>query len=800
MTTIKDAPVVEQLIGTEKFPISDGSGKPVTATIQQIIDKCSGVPIVGSEDKLDPNVPQGSLGVVAYNTKKSVSVRDLYQPTMDDLDQSAGVLLNPGKLSKIDKFEFTFPEGIIPSENLFGIALVPRTFGSQNVKLLMIQIASIDGFIQGLAFTEIPSFTSYELCLYDENGIPSVNQENVDLLNTVLATDDWCYFSNPDSDFIITEAQFNVLDKFFKAVFGSQDTTLYINKPEGYKNIFEPESTIDEITGNENILINNDGKLSTATVTQILDNTNTIINTRISQLENHILCGDGVYAIDANGMLVDYNSTDATAIGVALIAGEHKFMIAKEDATDGTNSAFSWGKNSSESSMTEYAYVDGIHSEGCLPEPDGTFNGTPHLSGDFTTWTEGALSDFNGKTNTAVIAESSSDTRDMCTVLNAFNSSDTYNDWYIPACGQLALMHLNMTEINAALTKIGGSALSSSNYWSSSEGILGEAWFLKLGVGAVYPVFKNYSYSVRFIRDISASISKRLSDLESKTVEVENQLYDLESKTVEIENQVSNVCTKEEIPTKVSQLENDSNYIQDILPNGVYAITIDGHPINYTLADESCIAVALFTDNQKILIAKNDAVNNSNTKFRWQQNWQDINTVIVGVDSNKEQDFNGKHNTFAIINSYVGHDMPADEMCSALNAFNANEAEANRPSDWYIPSSGQFLEIYNHKSEINEMLTKIGGSILASTSLEYWTSSDLSTSRAWVMSFNPNYKLSHTYKDYAQALRFVRNSELGKSITQKINELELSTSELKSNVYTKSEIDAMIISTLNTEV
>lgn len=39
MTTIKDAPVVEQLIGTEKFPISNGSGKPVTATINQILEK-----------------------------------------------------------------------------------------------------------------------------------------------------------------------------------------------------------------------------------------------------------------------------------------------------------------------------------------------------------------------------------------------------------------------------------------------------------------------------------------------------------------------------------------------------------------------------------------------------------------------------------------------------------------------------------------------------------------------------------------------------------------------------------------
>ena len=81
MTTIKDAPIVEQLIGTEKFPISDGSGKPVTATIQQIIDKC-GIPLV---EELDSDAPLGTL--VRYKQKinvdkvetinKTCSIRDL---------------------------------------------------------------------------------------------------------------------------------------------------------------------------------------------------------------------------------------------------------------------------------------------------------------------------------------------------------------------------------------------------------------------------------------------------------------------------------------------------------------------------------------------------------------------------------------------------------------------------------------------------------------------------------------------------------------------------------------------------
>lgn len=234
MTTIKDAPIVEQLIGTEKFPISDGSGEPVTATIQQIIDKCSGIPIVDSEDKLDSNAPQGSLGVVAYNTVTRVSVRDLYQPTVDDVDMSSGEIFNPEKLSKVDKLEFTFPKSV-SAEGFLKIYLVPRTFGPQNVKMLTIGYESDNGVVQGIGFEEMASdFTTYKLCQYDENGVPSVNQENIDILNNLLVTDDWCYFSNLETGFAITEAQFDLLDKFVKSVSGVQGTDLYIKEPSKF--------------------------------------------------------------------------------------------------------------------------------------------------------------------------------------------------------------------------------------------------------------------------------------------------------------------------------------------------------------------------------------------------------------------------------------------------------------------------------------------------------------------------------------------------------------------------------------
>ena len=60
-------------------------------------------------------------------------------------------------------------------------------------------------------------------------------------------------------------------------------------------------------------------------------------------------------------------------------------------------------------------------------------------------------------------------------VLKTFlESSDAlgYTDWYIPSLSQLALMYVYITEINNALSTIGGQTLktgSVSQYWSSSE-------------------------------------------------------------------------------------------------------------------------------------------------------------------------------------------------------------------------------------------------------------------------------------------------------------------------------------------
>lgn len=254
------------------------------------------------------------------------------------------------------------------------------------------------------------------------------------------------------------------------------------------------------------------------------------IPTKLSQLENDInitdkTISDGVYAVNTNGELINYSTADENCIGVVLVAGEHKFMIAKSDATnDGSNYNLYYDYDKGDLSLTNYSNADGTNSYGYLGG-----SSTPQLSQDFTTWTAGALSDFNGKTNTEVIAASSSNAKDMCKVLETFNAgSDNqgHTDWYVPACGQLALMYLAKTDINAALAKIGGTALESDYYWSSSENGSSYAWNVNFDNGNVsYGRSKSNFYRVRFVRDISVKpLRERVSDLENKLSNKQNTL------------------------------------------------------------------------------------------------------------------------------------------------------------------------------------------------------------------------------------------------------------------------------------
>jgi hypothetical protein len=189
--------------------------------------------------------------------------------------------------------------------------------------------------------------------------------------------------------------------------------------------------------------------------------------------------------------------------------------------------------------------------------------------------------------------------------------------------------------------------------------------------------------------------------------------------------------------------------------NGVYAVSADYKLIDYTTANDSCIGVALITDNQKVMIPKADATNGTNNTLYWGKNLykQDIPNLEYLADATAAKaDYNGKANTAAIIAGYaaLGKEMDSRDMCKVLETYNEGGY-----TDWYVPAAGQLYEIYSNKTAIDEALTAINGKKF-NTSYYYWSSSESSATSAWCVNFS-NANVSGLIKNDYDFVRFVRD-------------------------------------------
>ena len=215
-----------------------------------------------------------------------------------------------------------------------------------------------------------------------------------------------------------------------------------------------------------------------------------------------------------------------------------------------------------------------------------------------------------------------------------------------------------------------------------------------------------------------------------------------------------------EIPTGTSGIPEGWTVqtVWETMANGVYAVGADGNPVMVEDADESCTAVALITDNQKIMIAKNDDTDGTNITLTWGLSGKDVTgiTNILSADI-AQTDFNGKTNTAAIIAAYTEHgvEMNSRDMCKALQDFNTEEQVAGRTGDWYIPACGQLYEMYQNRTAIEEMLAIIGGTAYAGGS--YWSSSGYDSRYVWGVSLTASGYMNNYNKLNESFVRFVQN-------------------------------------------
>ena len=269
-----------------------------------------------------------------------------------------------------------------------------------------------------------------------------------------------------------------------------------------------PNCTINEVTktGTATLTQSVSRKVRTITLSGIASNVTVTFN----GIHPWGCLSDGVYAIKSDGTPVAYASATASSYaGVGFVLLGRPYQLSKTYATGtGSSQKTYWQKTGSSdiAGITNYASVDGVHgTDGYLYGSD-----TPQLAKDPEVWTQGALSDFNGKANTGYVMAAQNNGATDYTIGKAvanFNSNSTYNqgytDWFIPSLGELAYMFLKRSELGTLLSKVSGSSFSSGWHWSSTEYTATAVWFVVFPQGFVgYNGKAADTYYVRLIREI----------------------------------------------------------------------------------------------------------------------------------------------------------------------------------------------------------------------------------------------------------------------------------------------------------
>ena len=306
---------------------------------------------------------------------------------------------------------------------------------------------------------------------------------------------------------------------------------------------------------------------------------------------------------------------------------------------------------------------------------------------------EEAESDFNGEYYCRKLNSPDFPAAYYCKTYNKGNRS-----WYLPSTGELWMIYSHFDEIQNALSIVGGQKLITTwdegapVYWSSTEYSARNAWRLLLSNSHLGDWGNKVSYSLK-VRPVSKFGPSVL---------------------------------RESFTRKISSRKNTeliSKTVETFIPDGVYILhqtlgvrTVDGwNPKD----NEGVVGILLIEDDHKIVIALEDSPKN----LHWSKNCVSINKPLK-----KKEDFNSDFNGECYCRKLDSPDYPAAYYC-------LNYKKGGR--NWYLPSSGELLMIYNHLEEIQNTLETVGGQkfVTAWRVGMYWSSTEFSYFYACYLNF-----------------------------------------------------------------
>ena len=185
---------------------------------------------------------------------------------------------------------------------------------------------------------------------------------------------------------------------------------------------------------------------------------------------------------------------------------------------------------------------------------------------------------------------------------------------------------------------------------------------------------------------------------------------------------------------------------------GVATRESDGYP-RFRQPDQAAsytataVGVWVSVGGKLIVVAKDQA---ASTK------WATSNVSGGTTEKGREDalaDMDGRANTTTILATLSGN-APAATYCHEYYPSNVESNDSNYGAGrWWLPSASELWMIWSHLIEINRIMVKIGGTEL-NRSQWYWSSTELSATTAWGLTFSTgNFYYYNNYKTLEASVR-----------------------------------------------
>ena len=223
-------------------------------TVEEAINNLSlnaggnGINIVATEDELDENAPAGTLSCVATpGTLEVISAKDLYQPTINDIDLNTYTIITSG-FSSVSNIEIS-----LDSPEVEGVETMAY-FCTENIQIggegdgvvFAIMTLPTDNYISavGGAYINLGTQEQQEFLFYQvENSSVTVNQEQIDTFMGLFKGFELYYLGNFEklmNGQTITPEELETIDKIVQISSGIKSTVeLFLKKDKWEKQSLE---------------------------------------------------------------------------------------------------------------------------------------------------------------------------------------------------------------------------------------------------------------------------------------------------------------------------------------------------------------------------------------------------------------------------------------------------------------------------------------------------------------------------------------------------------------------------------